>query len=237
MPVFGAKLFELGLDKGRYSQTLDQAIKRQMRLGGREFARVAAAAVPLRTGFARGVFVNVVEGAGISGVPPDTPANNFLNSLRVIRKHGNILFNRKFPEVSGMFQMNERTLRRAGAEGFKAEFYTGGGGRVLKTPQSGRAFATPPSNIFTANNFVYSFNFQTTITYFNINDFFNNPHTPSSPWGAFEKGRQAFLTYLRTKGLEKLPQVQSFLTETEVNVTGATKSRTQLGVLSRAQNG
>lgn len=238
MPEFKAKLFSIDLDKGRYSQELDQAIKTQMRQAGRAFVRIAAASIPVRTGFARGTLQNILDAAGQSprGGTDAFGVGNFLNDLARIR---NPKLVKQFPKL---LSTTKGGLKAAGVNsinGRRFEFYTGGGGRILKTSGSGRQFATSPKDIFgSATAFgsiatTYTFKFKVDITYFNVNDFFNNRRTPSAPWRAFERGKAFFIEYMRSTGLKKLPSVGSFLTETEIKVTGTGISKKKLGVISR----
>lgn len=234
------KFVTLDLDKGRFSDKLREAILRQMRQAARAYVRVASAAVPFRTGFARGIFRNILEAVGASGgnlerdIPDSTqPGFNPLNSLRILKKHGNKFVRvDKFPNVAGIFRLDSRGLRKAGVTG-PLEYYRAGATKVLKTPQSGRAFATPPINIIKSSGFTFTFNFSTTISYFQINDVRENPHTPSAPWGSFAKGRAFFLQYMKTVGFKKLPQVNNFIFSTEIEVNGEKIQRTEAGVLNR----
>lgn len=236
-----AKFITLDLDKGRFSTKLREAILRQMRQAARAYVRVAAVATPFRTGFARGIFRNILEAAGGSGgnlerdIPAASHPNNFnpLNSLRILKKHGNKFVRvDKFPNVAGIFRLDKRGLRKAGATG-PLEYYRSGTAKVLKTPQSGRAFATPPNNIIKSEGFTFTFNFSTTISYFQINDTKVNPRNRGTPWGAFRKGRVFMLQYLKTIGFKRLPEVNNFIFSTEINVNGENVQRTEAGVLNR----
>lgn len=238
------KLTVFSLDKGNFStnvktgdlaycRTLRDEILVQMRKAGAAYARIASIATPVRTGFARGIFRNILEAAKVSGgaleksIPPSTqPFGNPLNSLRIIKKHGNKFVRiDKFPNIASIFRLDARGLRKAGATG-KFEYYRAGTQRVLKTPQSGRAFATPPINIIKEVNFVYTFNFSTSISYFPV-------HEPR--WGAFVKGRAFFLQYMRTVGLKRLPKINSFIFATHISVHGEKTQKTEAGFLNRAR--
>ncbi len=236
MPVFNAKFFSIELASGTRTrdgnlrQTLDRAFKQQIRMAARAFVRVASASVPVRTGFARGVFRNVLEAAGaLRG--GGTAGGDVLSALQELRGSG--FDTRRYPNIGKMFEFKKGGLRAAGAKGFRNEYYTGHGGRVLKLPQSGRRFATQAGQIFQESGGIYTFNFDVTITYFNINDFRKNPRTPSSPWQAFNRGRATFMNYIRTIALNRIPKVQDFFVEHEVNVSGSTIRKTRLGVISR----
>jgi hypothetical protein len=123
-------------------------------------------------------------------------------------------------------------LRKAGVTGL-LEYYRDGKRRILKTPQAGREFATQPSQIFQQDGFVYTFNFEVLISYYNINDAFSNPKTPGTPWDSFRAGRATFLNYLKTVGFERLPQVNGFIMESVVSVEGTSFKKSANGYLNR----
>jgi hypothetical protein len=198
MPATVIEISKFTLNRSSYTATLDTAIKRQIRQAARAFFKVASESVPVRTGFARGAFTNILEAIGGSGAGGSNPAATFINAVALISQ--------------SRFTTGRGRNRRYNAP---TEYYTGSGGRVLKTPDSGKQFATDPTDIFEASEGYYSFNFNIAITYFDINDFHANPRTPSSPWQAFQRGTEAYKEYMETEGLRKLPKVQDFIvTET-----------------------
>lgn len=227
-----------------YARTLRESIQVQMRKAAAAYARIASVATPFRTGFARGIFRNILEAAKVSGgaleraIPPSTHKfGNPLQSLRIIKKHGNKFVRiDKFPNIASIFRLDARTLRKAGVKSggiphvpgtdVRLEYYRAGNQRILKTPQSGRAFATPPKNILKEVNFVYTFDFSTSISYFPV-------HEPQ--WGAFVKGRAFFLQYMRTTGLKNLPKINSFIFASHVLVNGEKVQVTEAGFLERGR--
>jgi hypothetical protein len=235
MPRVNVKLTQFDLDKGRYSKTLDEAIKQQMRMAARAFLNVAMRAIPVRTGFARGSLRNLAEAAGLGGaggpsIDVETPAGAFLRTMQILR-------NTSFRESelgrrSGMYNISRRSLTQAGAQ-MPIEYYRDGKRRIVKTPQSGREFATQAGHIFQSDSFVYTFNFESLISYLNINDMFTNPRNKGTPWNAFKFGRVTFLNYLKSVALTKLPSVQAFITESYVSVSGSTVNRTAFAIVNR----
>lgn len=231
---FLAKLTSFDLDAGRFSKALDQEIQRQMRMAARAFVAAAIRAIPVRTGFVRGAFRNVEEAIGVNVAGSTSSATLVKKAMA----SGRMSRADVFLTLSSIFKGHIREGREKGL-GLQlpgsGEYYSDGGRKVLKTPQSGRAFATPPENIFESRNFVYTFNFQIMISYFNLNDMFSNKHTPSSPWNSFSIGRLTFLNYMKTQGLAKLPKVSDFFAETAVTVNGSSVSRNKLSVINRNQ--
>lgn len=237
MPKFLAKMHTIDLvagnrEEGSFYPTLVRAIKTQINMAARAFVRIASASVPVRTGFARGVFRNILEAAGAPGGRGGGTATGgnlgFLQSLR-----GTNIDASRHPNIKKAFSLTKGGLKAAGARGIPIEYYTGHGGRVLKTPQSGRRFASPPKRIIYEDRNVFVFSFEVLITYFNINDLKKNPRTPSSPWNSYLRGRAFFLQYMATTGLKRLPQVQDFFVEHEINSTGSTVRKTRLAVIGR----
>ena len=173
------KLTTMSLDAGRFSKALKEAVLVQMRGAARAYVRIASAAVPFRTGFARGIFRNILQEVGASGgnlTRPDPastqPFGNPLKSLRILKKHGNKFVRiDKFPNIASIFRLDARSLRRAGVKqggvkhipgtDVRLEYYRSGSQKILKTPQSGRAFASPPGSIIQEVNFTFRFRFST----------------------------------------------------------------------------
>lgn len=225
MPSFSIQMTSVTFATAKYSRALDEAVQTQIRQAAREFLRAASIAVPVRTGFARGSLQNISQAVGDNQGGPsldNTPAKRFLQAARALR--------------SQRFATTGASLREGASEGkggklgIPVEYYRGHGGRVLKTPQSGRQFATPAQNIFEQMGFIYSFDYSVAITYFNINEGSSNSRTPSAPWNAFSKGRAAFLTYLREKGMKRLPRIKDFLVEHKISTNGQsiTHSKTEI---------
>lgn len=230
------KLMQVDLDKGRYSAKLNDDIKQQMRMAARAFLNVAVRSIPVRTGFVRGAFRNLAEAAGInqaSWVVSDynrSPAKMYLFIMKTLRSTSFI--NDAKMKKSGMYSFTRKSLTQAGVQ-MPIEYYRDGKRRILKTPQSGREFATKRENIIAMDRWVYTFNFEVMISYLNINDVFANPRTPSAPWGAFKAARATFLNYIQSVALNKLPSISSFIVESAVSVNGTTMSRTAFGVVTR----
>jgi len=95
-------------------------------------------------------------------------------------------------------------------------YYPSGGGRILKTTQSGRDFATPSDQIFRWDGDIYFFKYDVDITYFKINDL-DAGHAPTAPWAAFDAGQRAYEDYLNNFLIPGLPEPTDFLIGISVN--------------------
>lgn len=87
-------------------------------------------------------------------------------------------------------------------------YYPGFGGRIEKTPVSGRQFSTPAQEIFKwqGDNFVFTYDID--ISYFRINDL-SGGFSPTAPWRAFEAGQVAFEQFL-SKNFDDAPNPGDF---------------------------
>ncbi len=80
------------------------------------------------------------------------------------------------------------------------EYYEG----VLKTPEAARGFSTPIGRVFTNNGKAFSFNYDNTVLYYEIND-------EKLLWRSFEIGSEAFINYLERVGLQRLPAITEYI--------------------------
>ncbi len=80
------------------------------------------------------------------------------------------------------------------------EYYLG----VLKTPEAARGFSTPIGRVFTNNGKAYSFNYDNTVLYYEIND-------EVYQWKSFELGSAAFIDYLEHVGLQRIPAISEYI--------------------------
>jgi hypothetical protein len=100
----------------------------------------------------------------------------------------------------------------------KEYYYPGDGRKILKSRETGRDFGIKADKILEETRTGYNFNFNSSITYFRINEFYPG-HAPTAPWQSLQAGRTAFMTYLRTVALKKLPRIQDFFLITRIAVT------------------
>ncbi len=174
--------------RAEYTAAFKEALQLQLRNGAREFAKEVILRVPVQTGFARGALLNLTDAIGL---------NASSNPLAFRRK----------------LDKRRQKARNVPLNGVQ-EYYTDGGGRVLKTPENARQFSTPAGRVFTNNGFQFTFNYYLTILYYEINDEVANPYTPSSPWKSFEAGQEAMNNYLQTTGLQKIPAITDYMVKT-----------------------
>lgn len=124
--------------------------------------------------------------------------------------------------VGRSISIGKRTLRvrtdRRGARQVRIlrdeYYYPPGGGRVKKTTQSGRQFATPAEDIINVTGVklasgraAFYFKFEVDITYFNLLD--------RDRWHSFEEGTKVFDAYIREK-LEEIPGIEKALVRKKV---------------------
>lgn len=190
MAFINATLTKFEFKSKEFSEAFKKALNIQIRKAAKEFLKAAILRVPVRTGFARGGLGNLATAIGLAAASDKT---SFINK-----------FNRR---------------RKQGASGSRIEFYKSpGGSKVLKTPENARRYATPIDKVFKEVNNIFTFNYNITILYYNLNDFFSNAKVASAPWKSFAAGRNAFIDYLRITGIAKLPQLKQFVLKTKIKV-------------------
>lgn len=91
--------------------------------------------------------------------------------------------------------------------------------KILKTPAAGAQFGTEPGEIFTNTEDQWLFNYSVLIIYYRINDVYTS-RSPTSPWRSMETGRNAFINYMKTTGISKLPKVTKFILKTKIKLKG-----------------
>ena len=184
---FSISYDELEFDSASYTRALGLYIEEQMKQAAVRFANSALARIPVRTGFVAGAFGTLTKLLGRGA------------GLNPIVAHT-------------MTQLGKRMSHRSLAE----EYYYGSGSKILKTPTSGRPFATPTDEILRKEGLKFSFNYGVDITYLNINDL-TPGHAPTAPWGAFEAGATAFINYMST-ALNEFPNIEDYIKVRRVSV-------------------
>lgn len=160
-----------------------KTIEAESKLAARAFASAALRRIPVRTGFVSGAFGTLTDMVG--SVARLNPIVSFIRN--VLHKAG--------------YKRNLVT----------GEYYRGLGSKILKTPDSGRQFATPTGQIFQWSGFTYIFTYEVDITYFRINDNVGG-HAPTAPWEAFAAGEEAYLAYIEKNVINKLSKVENYIT-------------------------
>jgi hypothetical protein len=157
---------------------------------GQKFLLAAIPRVPIWTGMARGAYRNAEDLFG-------KVTNDKTQGVRIRTTQG------------------RGTAGRGGGQSITSKYrrgyfyYPPGGGRVERTPQSGRQFATPTDKILDVGGATiasgktsFYFRFEINITYFNTLD--------ESKWGSFKAGAQALQDYVNAN--LKLPDPIQFMT-------------------------
>ena len=167
--------------RAEFSEAFKTAIQLELRNGAKEFVKAALIRVPVRTGFARGTLLNLGDAIGYSGA-----SNKGSFTKKLVKKRLGV----KNVSANGLL-----------------EYYNG----VPKTPENARQFSTPINKVFTNNGKTFSFNYEQTVLYYEINDVSSNRYTPSAPWRSFEFGSAAFIDYLERVGLQRLPAITEYI--------------------------
>ncbi len=181
-----------------YTAAMKKYLDAQARLAAKEFAKEALRRIPIRTGFVAGSFGTLTDllGSGARFNPIVAFTRKVLNAA------GKLFGQKKKPEV--------------GANG-QIEYYYGGGGKTLKTPTSGRRFASSSDSIFKWEGDILIFRYEVDIDYFAVNDNVAG-HSPTAPWSAFIAGQAAFEDYMERVGLLALPQFEDYMVPTVHNI-------------------
>lgn len=187
MPKFRLSMDVLKLQSAKFTKALEAKLVAEFKRGGKEFARAALARIPVRTGFAAGSFGNLLDLVGSKGA------------------------------ISGGLGGALRRFKRSKTLARKEYYRHASGTRVLKTPTAGRRFATPTGRIIKVSGKRITFNYNVSIIYFRINNFYPSK-SPTSPWRAIEAGRDAFNRYMETKGLQNLPNMYDYTTRSKIRV-------------------
>lgn len=176
-------------DKEAYKKAVDEAVRKAFIKALQRFLLAAVPRIPVWTGMLRGAFRNIEDIAG--KVTTDAQSSGF--RIRTTRSKG--------------------TKRGGGGRDTTtrvAYYYPPGGGRVQRTPEAGRQFATAPNDIMdisgaslATGRTAYYLKFEVNITYFDLLD-------EKRGWNAWKLGTSAAEEYVRSN-LE-LPDPLKFTT-------------------------
>lgn len=183
-----ATIYEL--DAAGYTSAMKKYLEQSAKQAAREFAKTALSRIPIRTGFVAGSFGTLTDLLG-SG----SRFNPIVSVVRGAISKARSFLGIKKAEVSANNQV---------------EYYTGHGGKVLKTTVSGRQFATKSEDILKWEGDILIFRYDVDITYFALNDNVGG-RSPTAPWGAFAAGQVAFEDYMEKSGLLALPKFEDHL--------------------------
>lgn len=187
------------VDRPRFTKEMQTYVTTHMKRGMKAFVVAAIAKIPVRTGFAAGSLGALAQVAGHS---------------YVIRPQG--LFRRPTRFRVGATRTRPRFRER---EFKKKEYYhPPSGGRILKTPLSGRKFASQPRGILKVTETKATFDFHVNISYFNLSDI-SKSRSPRSPWKSFEAGTLAFKNYIETTATKRFPKLADFISRINLTTT------------------
>lgn len=192
--MFNLKLtgvrYEFDVDS--YKKALMTHIEKGVKAAAREFAKTALSRIPVRTGFVAGSFGALTDllGSGARFLPIVQFTRRIIRAAKSFLADGNNAKGREY-------------------------YYPESGGKVLKTPEAGRQFATTIEDIFKWQDFAFIFTFAVNISYFRINDAVAG-HAPTAPWQAFQSGMDAFEKHLETTGLKFDLKLDDFINEVKV---------------------
>lgn len=185
-------------DAEAYGRAVRDAIRKVFMKAGQRFLIAAIPKIPIWTGMARGAFRNLEDLVG--KVTNDAQSGNVRIRTTQNKKPG-----------SGAGRGGGENIRQAYRRGY---FYQPpGGGKIARTPQAGRQFATDSGKIFElggeatkTGNTSYHFRFEVNLTYADERNW----------WEAFHSGQDAFETYVKTNLV--LPDPLKFMTRKIIKV-------------------
>lgn len=159
------------------------AVRKEMRrvfmIAGQKFLLAAVPRVPIWTGMARGAFRNLEDLVG--KVTNDASAPSGVR-IRTTQGRG------------GAGRGGGEKITQKYRKGYF--YYPPGGGKVARTPQSGRAFATPTDQIIdvsgaslASGRTSFYFRFKIDLTYFDMFD--------GKKWGSFKAGGAALEQFVK----------------------------------------
>ena len=173
-------------NKDKFLKVMHEQVRQAFIKGAQQFLLAAVPRIPVYTGFSRGAFRNLEDLAG--KVTKDAQSGGY--RIRTTRSAGGRRAGGNAEQVAKGIPERHRW------------YYPPGGGRVYKTNQSGREFATPTSDILPGSVASIArgrgqiiFKFAVNITYVDSLD--------QAKWGAFKAGEAAMLAYL-TKAFSNL---------------------------------
>lgn len=169
-------------DKDAFLSAVQVHLKNILIKAARAFLLAAIPRIPVRTGFARSAFKNLEDVAGKVSVDAQS------GGYRIRGTRGGNSIEKRSTEY----------------------YYPPTGGRILKTDQSGRQFATAANDILdirgaslATGRSAYYFKFHVNITYVDLLD--------RSIWQAFKTGTEAMAKFINLNLNKGFPQVGTFL--------------------------
>lgn len=176
-------------DKEGYIKALQKEMNRVFKKAGQRFLLAAIPKIPILTGMARGAFRNLEDVVG--KVTNDATSGVRIRATRLKSEKRGGGGRNTGSNTTGTYY-----------------YYPPGGGRVLRTPQSGRPFATQSDQILdltgatlASGKTSFYFRFKVDITYLDINEV---------KWQAFKLGGDALAEFVKDN--LNLPDPLKFVT-------------------------
>lgn len=127
------------------------------------------------------------------------------------------------PVDTGMSRGSFRNLGRLlvmsipiSPKSFGKTYYAPDGKRLPKTPQSGASLSTPTTDILKQDGTKITFNFQSDVFHYNLNEFFGMRSNNGVPWGSFTAGRSAFMDYIKQSSV--FPDLKKYIFKTTITI-------------------
>lgn len=177
------------IDETKYLDAVKKEVARVFKKAGQKFLLAAIPQIPILTGMARGAFRNAEDLFG-------KVTNDVTSGVRIRTTRG------KGQSRKGGYKNIGGTTNRT------YYYYPPGGGRVLRTPQAGRDFATPSDKILeitgaslASGRTSFYLRFKVDISYLDINEV---------RWQAFKLGGDALAQFVKDN--LTLPDPLKFMT-------------------------
>jgi hypothetical protein len=251
MPGFKLDALVYALDIDDFNKVVDAFINTEMQRGIRAFLKACLARIPVRTGFLKGAFREIIRKFSATGNTTGAELNPILSALFTAGgEHGRPggLFkereahhDRKLTsagkaarekalraqiEKARKEQARRANKRKPKSALYKNEYYYDGRHKVLKTPTSGIAFATKPDDVLKINGNQAIFFLDVAISYYRVNDFYSR--IKGSPWQSLDAGAAAMVTSLE-RSVNRFPAIADILASFKIALRGSrlTKEKTK----------
>lgn len=232
----------LSLDVGEYKDEIKRRILRKMKKAATAFVIEALKRVPTfdsetmpsdrSTGFVAGAFNNLKAAIGgrFKAEPFPDPRRHDKVGFKTRKGRRKLEYPVLDPPRYGVGHVGDRirlTRRirhpktgRVVHVPLAEDYYQD----VLKTPQSGREFATAPDQIFVVTNNGVNFNFRININYYAFHEvgaLKGRGRSPYDPWGSFAAGTEAFMRVMQEDIEEVYPPINTYMTKHTYEVRGS----------------
>jgi hypothetical protein len=204
-------------NKEAYDKAVEKALLEQIKIAGSKFLEAALKAIPQpnppaggissdrATGFVAASFLNLKVALGNKA----TNVGKGLSRPSVVPK-------KKVKGTAGR-RLTTKTTTRGGKQitvrVINEYYYPPGGGRVSKTPENAKQYATPSEQVFLKTELGYIFQYSVDIAYFTLQENKNIGRSKYAPWRAFVAGNEAFTKYLNSPEIVNkiFPDINEFL--------------------------